>query len=254
VIQIFRSADGPALLTKRGVAQTVEDCRAYDRSPKAYRSGRNGFSSKRGIYASRQVKQTLLKSQYNKCCYCEKKFRSPIFLAVEHFRPKTGVRQSRKSPAECPGYYWLAYQWNNLLLSCHECNSTWKQVLFPLLNPRQRARSHHDNIKAERPVLINPLSENPRRHIQFRDDAPEAFTARGRRTIEILGLRRPALREDRLERLDILRSFSDLISLAKTTRNGQLKKLAREAQAFLDAAVLPEAEFSSMAQDFLSPP
>src|SRR6185503_742688 len=104
------------------------------------------------------------------------------------------------------------------------------------------------------PVLINPLSENPRRHIQFRDDAPEALTARGRRTIEILGLRRPALREDRLERLDILRRFSDLISLAKTSRNPQLKKLAQEAQEFLDAAVLAEAEFSSMAQDFLSPP
>lgn len=59
-----------------------------------------------------------LKGLYNnKCAYCEKMCYYP---RVEHFRPKGRVigNQPLKN-----GYYWLCYEWTNLLPSCHECNS-----------------------------------------------------------------------------------------------------------------------------------
>jgi len=37
---------------------------------------------------------------------------------MDHFRPKGGVKED---PAH-PGYYWLAFEWTNLRLSCHRAN------------------------------------------------------------------------------------------------------------------------------------
>lgn len=253
MIRIVRPTKAPKGLMKKGAAQRRKDCRAYNASPSAYRSGRKKFDNKRSIYASREVKEILSTAQHNKCCYCEKRFRAAINLAVEHFRPKTGVRQSRKLEKQCPGYYWLAYEWSNLLLSCQDCNSSWKGILFPLANPKQRARSHRQNISIERPLLINPVTTpSPRNHIHFRHDAPESLSVKGRITIDVLGLRRAALREDRLEKLDLLRRSLDLTELAAARpRDRELRSLADDAQELLDSAILPEAEFSSMAQDFL---
>jgi uncharacterized protein (TIGR02646 family) len=251
MIRIARVADGPKGLKEKGAVQMKKDCVDYDAAPKAFRTGTKKFSSKRSIYASKAVKKILSEVQYNKCCYCEKKFRAAINLAVEHFRPKTGVKQSRKAKQQCPGYYWLAYDWENLLLSCHDCNSTYKQILFPLANPGQRARSHHQKITKERALLINPVREEPRKHIRFREDAPEPITKRGRITIGILGLDRSALREDRLERIELLRQSSNLTKLAaKRPKDHELQKLAEKARSFLKSAILTKTEFSSMALDF----
>jgi len=59
-----------------------------------------------------------LKDLYNnKCAYCEKLCYNP---EVEHFRPKGRVIGPKPNPH---GYYWLCYEWTNLLPSCHDCNS-----------------------------------------------------------------------------------------------------------------------------------
>lgn len=253
MIRIIRPTTAPKGFREKGSAQKRKDCRDYGVSGKAYRSGKKKFDDKRTIYASKEVKEILSKAQHNKCCYCEKRFRAAINLAVEHFRPKSAVRQSRKLKEQCPGYYWLAYEWSNLLLSCQDCNSCWKGTLFPLANPKQRARTHLQNISIERPLLISPLTTpSPRNHIRFRLDDAEPHTVKGRITIDVLGLRRPALREDRLEKLDLLRRALELTKLAAARpRDRELQRLAHDAQEFLDAALLPQAEFSSMAQDFL---
>ena len=58
---------------------------------------------------------------------------------------------------EQPGYFWLAYVWENLFFACQLCNQTFKQNLFPLANPtKRRARSHMDDLSAEEPLLIHP--------------------------------------------------------------------------------------------------
>ncbi|MDJ0839198.1 MAG: hypothetical protein QNK37_21960 [Acidobacteriota bacterium] len=54
---------------------------------------------------------------------------------VEHFRPKKRV-------AEAPdhgGYWWLAYDFRNMFLSCSHCNKHFKQDHFPLDDGSTRA-------------------------------------------------------------------------------------------------------------------
>jgi hypothetical protein len=83
---------------------------------------------------------------YNKCAYCETKIEGFIGDA-EHFRPKgevtfkldDGDSQIVKILDENnveiihPGYFWLAYHWQNILPSCHLCNRYGgKKTQFPV--------------------------------------------------------------------------------------------------------------------------
>lgn len=74
-----------------------------------------------------------LKGLYkNKCAYCEKYCYDP---EVEHFRPKGQVTGDQRL---ANGYYWLCYEWTNLLPSCHECNKVnAKGTKFPIKGIRQ---------------------------------------------------------------------------------------------------------------------
>src|SRR5438067_2564511 len=153
----------PASLTRAANRQTPLDCKTHDTDPSAYASGTKKIPDKK-YYASDAVKQTLLHRQNWKCCYCERRMQKRE-LEVEHIRPKRGFRQSASQKKdEYPGYYWLAYSWDNLLLACGYCNGT-KSTVFPLLNPSLRSRTHHDDISRERSMLIDPSREEPRRHI-----------------------------------------------------------------------------------------
>ncbi len=135
MIGILKSDEPPKNLITKGQAKTETDCLAYDECPDDYISGVRGFAKTEtdrrrqgAIYGSKPVKRILVAAHSCKCCYCERKYDEPRHLAVEHFRPKTAVRQSNKHKEQYPGYYWLAYDWDNLLLSCHECNSDWKGI------------------------------------------------------------------------------------------------------------------------------
>ena len=77
-------------------------------------------------------KQALLDLFNGKCAFCETPIREGMHGDVEHFRPKGGVIEEDGSKAKYldkkgverdhPGYYWLAYDWRNLLPSCQLCN------------------------------------------------------------------------------------------------------------------------------------
>src|SRR5258705_11060485 len=74
----------------------------------------------------------LIKLFQGKCAYCESKIVVNQPGDVEHFRPKGRVvdenfrpikiRHKKKGEMNHPGYYWLAYEWNNLFPSCIVCN------------------------------------------------------------------------------------------------------------------------------------
>ena len=53
----------------------------------------------------------------NKCAYCESSLVGGD-MDVEHYRPKGGVSEV----PDHSGYYWLAYDWENLVASCSFCN------------------------------------------------------------------------------------------------------------------------------------
>lgn len=121
----------------------------------------------------------LLEGQSGKCCYCERKILPSDFGNVEHFRPKGGVRSRLSNTLIRPVYYWLAYNWSNLLVSCGVCITAWKMSYFPLSNERRCAHFHGSALGCETPVLVDPASEDSRDHIRYNGDAPYARTVRG---------------------------------------------------------------------------
>ena len=251
MIRIHRPGRVPARLKRLGKKQTRLDCGAYDASPDDYHSGKKRFP-KRNYYKAQEVKAVLVAMHHSKCCYCETKYGTPAYLHVEHFRPKSGFRQARKqSKDELPGYYWLAYRWENLLLSCHDCNSRHKGTFFPLSNPKKRARSHHFAIAKEHPVLVNPAEEDPLGHIRFDEDLPIGTSWRGRATIAGLGLRRNNLREDRLKLLGIIKRYHEIIELSAEFPNvAKLQAIALKYGKLINDAKQGDAEFSSMVIDY----
>lgn len=106
MVRITKPIRVPAVLSTKGATQTKKDCADYDTSPSDYQAGTK--FDKRSYYNTKPVKDLLIEAHHGKCCYCEKKDRSRRNLAVEHYRPKNGVRQSRKQKEEHPGYYWVS--------------------------------------------------------------------------------------------------------------------------------------------------
>ncbi len=73
---------------------------------------------------------------------------------VEHFRPKGKVEED----ADHGGYWWLAYDLNNYLLSCSLCNRVRKRDRFPL-RPGARVRttySQRRRLRTEGRLLLHP--------------------------------------------------------------------------------------------------
>ena len=151
---------------------------------------------KASIYAHAAVKTTLREAQRDKCAYCET-LNPTSHDVVEHFRPKNGWRQRRGDPLRYPEYFWLAYDWENLLFACDRCNDAGhKQNLFPLRNPSRRATAASHDIKREQPLLLNPYdNKDPEKHIEWSRDVPRPRnrSRMGRATIETFRLAEDSL-------------------------------------------------------------
>ena len=193
------------------------------------------------------AKGGLRRAQHGKCAYTEATLED--VESIEHFRPKGSVRNHRTAKPHQPGYFWLAYEWDNLLLTNYKVNNS-KDNCFPLAKPTRRATSPRDPLGQEYPMLIDPAQEDPRQHIRFRRDAPYGITDRGRKTVALLGLNEAYLREKRLKRLEQLRTLLQLAEILPAIAGGATVPPDVEGQ--LTKSKQPEAEFSSMAIDFLA--
>jgi uncharacterized protein (TIGR02646 family) len=248
VIRIHKPSAPPAILRARGQQVTRNICAAYDR-------GKRHFDFDRSIYAAASVKNALLKAQHGTCAFCESKITHVEYGDVEHFRPKAGFQQRPKDTLDTPGYYWLAYEWGNLLFSCQLCNQSFKRNLFPLHNPRRRARCHRDNLQAERPLLLDPSAMDPETILSFREEtayAPNRIRL-GRTTIELLGLNRPELREARRERFELIQML--LLAKARYVRHltaspssPELHAELTQLKARLAKMTHESAEYAAMAR------
>lgn len=248
MIRIQRPQEVPQILQTVGARKTIENCAKFDRHTDDQRETSDilDFDFDRHVYSHESVKKALLEAQYKKCCYCETKIRRH-YGAIEHFRPKGAVQQSPDGELKYPGYFWLAYCWSNLLVSCSVCNTTYKRNLFPLKDDAERARNHHDDLGTERPLLVDPSGEDPRQHIRFRRAEAYHLTEKGRVTIETLGLGESGLDEARRERLEHLEALRCIVEM----EDGPGIEYIELAQTQLNMAVLPNAKFCSMARDFL---
>ena len=244
MIHLKRPNETPRVLLNHGNARTQRDCEAYAEDPAAYGSGGLRFTFTASIYGSTEIREILKRLQHNKCCYCESKT-SPG--RIDHFRPKGAVRQSKVSDRIHPGYYWLAYRWDNLVLACEDCNLK-KSDCFPLEDSGHRARNHRVPLDRELPLLLNPYAEtDPSEHFTFDGSACRPRTARGRETVALLELNRPILQD---ERQNVLNTLKVLCAVARHPDGPDT--LRREATEVMDSFARPDARYSAMARDHLS--
>ena len=158
----------------------------------------------------KKARAGLEKLYANKCAYCETRYLATSDTWVEHYRPKSI-------------YYWLAYEWSNLIPTCAKCNRK-KNNNFPLINevnkvkfpPLKEAKLNLELCKAdcapllnETPFMLHPEMDDPIEFLDFKLDENNTgieligkdVKARGQRTIEICDLNRDDLRLDRQEKV-----------------------------------------------------
>lgn len=159
------------------------------------------------------VRDKLNEFYHHKCGYCEQLCKAEI----EHYRPKKGVTED---PAH-PGYYWLCYEWSNLVPSCRYCNTEGgKGNQFPVRNTRvvgpqllpdgNPDRSRYNAVDSplieEQPYLLHPEIDRPEIHLIFEISPPKDgilikgrdTEGRGNETIRICNLNRTDLKIARL--------------------------------------------------------
>jgi uncharacterized protein (TIGR02646 family) len=177
------------------------------------------------IYNDKSIKDQFMTKQNNKCCYCERKLIGSIEFDMEHYRPKGGWVQDNEKLNK-PGYYWLAHDWDNLLLSCKVFNNA-KLNKFKLANPKERAFNHNFDIKAaEKPLLINPRNEDPSQFITFVDEVPKSKNKdpKGTYTISTLKLDSVNLNEVRMSKLKALKTLFKTYDLIPEELDVKYKK------------------------------
>jgi hypothetical protein len=215
-------------------AATNECIAAYDASDK--------IRFRLGVY--KYLKPELSIGFCEKCAFCESRITQTQPGDVEHFRPKAGVQEEDGTTVldphgePHPGYYWLAYEWGNLLFACVECNRPrndrmgrrGKANRFPVESFRAfRPGEEGDEIS----LLVNPRFEEPSDHFFCGEDGiMVGLTTKGLTTIRILGLNREALIDARRRSALRLKGLFLALTVAVAQRNAdEMQGLMPELQA-----------------------
>jgi uncharacterized protein (TIGR02646 family) len=188
-------------------------------------------------YGHQDVRMELRAMFGSKCGYCEAEVAAISPQHVEHYRPASRY----------PG---LAYQWDNLLLACPHCNSTYKSDRFPVAPAGNTPDEHRRNPclrngVGEVPLLLNPCIDDPNQHLTFREGRVVALTNRGRVTRRGCGLNRDDLIRDRRLWLRIVRRSIEEYMIAGL--EGDQARRARHAND-LKLFVTVDAPYSAMAR------
>lgn len=177
----------------------------------------------------------LYSAFHHKCAYCEGDFSAHAPTETEHYRPKAKVTEGRIEVAG-DGYYWLAYEWWNLLPACHYCNThhtdarsgrkhQGKLNEFRVRGPRVTMpapdpASWRSQLSAEEPLLLNPYDDEPGEHLTFDPDTglpvPLNGSERGSETITVCDLDRVSLNERRLLARESIHNWQNRILNGET--------------------------------------
>lgn len=143
----------------------------------------------------------------------------------------TEVRRALLAMAKGPSYYWLAYRWDNLVLSCAECNSSLaKGILFPINGPR--ATQPTDSTNNEIAQLVDPYFDDPETHLTFIKGFVHHNDAKGKETIEVLKL------DDRGDILEERRRKYSHYLLAKEVAGENIETSKYDEEDILEAREL----------------
>jgi uncharacterized protein (TIGR02646 family) len=201
------------------------------------------------VYKDPELAAAMEAAMGRKCAYCESDFAHVMPKDIEHFRPKSEITSGGTTLQ--PGYYWLAGEWENLLVSCVDCNRArnhevpgqptkvklGKETQFPLSDEQRRVRARgavgpEDTVR----LLINPSVDEPGDHLTFgedglihpRPDANGAESVMGTTSIAVYALQRKELVEKRLQVLNAFRHQFDQLNYLATNHN-TLKGLGASA-------------------------
>lgn len=143
MIKIDRSqVPKPAALDKKNKAGKTETELAIEHYTDPKFDGKTNFKFK--VYSNPEVKDALIKLFKGKCAYCESTFLHVYSGDVEHFRPKGEIEEA--VPNKKPGYYWLAADWDNLLLSCRNCNQKLTHSIYGNINKKNNGKNESISI------------------------------------------------------------------------------------------------------------
>jgi hypothetical protein len=208
-------------------------------------------------------------ASFDKCWYTECK--SPgADNDVDHFRPKGRVREDRTHP----GYYWLAFDWRNMRLSCQRANrpriapgaliAGGKSTHFPLLATGVRARAPGDDLTREHPALLDPadpgdpvlLTFRPNGEIDLSPDFRGVAVAEAKLNASLLGLHLnwPKFVEGRLTLYNLVertvergRREAPVDFHGWPTASEAFKDAIRDLRRFMD----PRSEYSAAARVYV---
>lgn len=213
--------DKPAILNNVSIADKLDKISTETEPGKKVNS----------LYNHDSVRLKLNQLYHNKCAYCEGKIPEGYKERIDHYRPKNKVKtifrkknsvvkstkklSNRIKIPNHKGYFWLGFEWTNLLPSCEKCNSR-KSNLFPIDNENDRIsdklieegflmsdnetfifdefQATSNTLQRENRLLLNPELDEIEKHFIFLPTGEiEALTEEGEMSIEVYGLNRGTL-------------------------------------------------------------
>ncbi|GGE89060.1 TIGR02646 family protein [Chishuiella changwenlii] len=281
MIKVDRTKVSKPLALDKKVKGKTETEKAIEYYTNPAFDGETNFKFK--VYSDPEVKETLIKLFKGKCAYCESTFLHVYSGDVEHFRPKGEIEEA--DPDKKPGYYWLAADWDNLLLSCRNCNqklshsmygigtkkTMGKMNQFPLSDVTKYVRKH-DNVNGiadEEPyrLLLNPCIDNPEDHLEYGEegvirpkkdeDGNESIMAK--KSIDVYVLQRMYLVQSREKKLieiqaqiqrvkEATENYNDTIGSPDTTKKFYFERILKREMERLKKFLNPEEEYVGMAR------
>ena len=100
------------------------------------------------------------------CAYCESL--TPTRL-VDHFRPTEEAASLDGKTVARDHYWWLAYEWENLLPTCPTCMSH-KGKRFPIKGPRATPAPGRGLPTAEHALFLDPCRDQPEQSLAYEQD------------------------------------------------------------------------------------
>ncbi|MDQ1350131.1 MAG: hypothetical protein QG657_432 [Acidobacteriota bacterium] len=259
MIKVVKDFDyPPAILLKKGCLEHIKKA-TEEKNGRIYSSNNYGHAD-----VLKQLKDEIY---HGKCSYCESKSEHVAALQVEHFRPKKELKKEKQGDESHNGYYWLGYEWSNLLLGCPKCNGKGgKSTRFPISGKRVYDGSPFDSsgeidsfdrtrliatnspLIDEKPLLLNPEYDEPGDHLEFDNLGQiKGITERGDATIKICKLNRDALYMERQKVLDPFVNEIKRLIYAFEIKKIDIEGLRYLVEGVFDAIVMrtkPEEEYS----------
>lgn len=171
------------------------------------------------VLENSDLHEALHRLQKGKCAYCESMLEEMGYV-LEHYRPLSNAA-GLNGQVDSPDHYgWFALEWRNLMLLCIACSKV-KQNYFPILRDRVPPLASWREAVSERPLILNPFTIRPERHIGFdRKGKAYPLSPIGEHTVELLNLNREHLRRSRAR---VIREVDQIIrAVASDSRIDQL--------------------------------